>query len=494
MSFTLLSLVIIILLATVSIIEIYRGVKRGFMKSLVSLATVVVSALISIIVSPLITQLIVDGLSINLVSANGDLYKNLARSLNVVIRAVISMVASTFVFVVIFFLVRCALGIVSAIVWKKALGENKNGNRYGKENSTFLIKNDKKFGAIAGAVSALIITMVLTSPIMGTLNVVSDTLSAFTENKIKISGLDKETVESLKKYSSDLPGNVLYHCGGKLMYGSAASAVLYDERVYLLTEVDTLCDAVENFSVVYQLMRNPVDADNHKLKSIDAFCENVEDMKLLKGVLAIGLANASEAWLNDNSFLYIKLPPMNRLLDTVFDEIFVACSKTDRESVSANITTVLQLYKVVIESDILNVDKNDETALIDFLDNSDIVKRFDSIIEDNPYITGVSASSIAFSIVVDKIKSELYDEEKYSVLMDNMAEALNKVNSREYGSDEEKVEVLTSYAMKYIKDYGYEISEDVAKKTAEELLKSFGKPGVTTNDLRKLFDEVSGAK
>ena len=243
---------------------------------------------------------------------------------------------------------------------------------------------------------------------------------------------------------------------------------------------------------ISKVLQKPAEVKNSHLKRMESLCESIEQQKILKGVLAGGIANASEAWLNGESYLGIKKPMLNNIVAPAFDEVLEVCRQTKTSGANKNAVTLLKLYSVILRSDILLIDTGDFDAMMEAINSSGIINEIELILGENPNMRNISVSAIAMSIVADRIKNYDYDEINYSSLMDNIADAINTVNTTGYETNEEKVDALTSYAEKYLKDYGYDVPEDIAKATAEELIKAFGSSGITTEDVRALFEKYSG--
>jgi len=491
MSISILSVAFLALLLTVEIIEIYRGAKRGFFKSVISFSVVLASVLISITVSPIIAQWIAGFVKFNL--SLGNRFESIAKPVNVLLNSLFAMGISTVIFVLAFFLIRGIIALIVAAFMGKKLKAPKTRPEYGKQSETFIGRNNKTLGAVFGGITAFVITVVLTSPIMGTLKLADRAFDIVDNNKLTSElKIDKKIPRDVKVYSKDVLGNVFYHFGGKLMYHSTATAELYGEQVYIMSEIDTVDAIVTDFMYISKVLQKPAEVKNSHLKRMESLCESIEQQKILKGVLAGGIANASEAWLNGESYLGIKKPMLNNIVAPAFDEVLEVCRQTKTSGANKNAVTLLKLYSVILRSDILLIDTGDFDAMMEAINSSGIINEIELILGENPNMRNISVSAIAMSIVADRIKNYDYDEINYSSLMDNIADAINTVNTTGYETNEEKVDALTSYAEKYLKDYGYDVPEDIAKATAEELIKAFGSSGITTEDVRALFEKYSG--
>jgi hypothetical protein len=99
--------------------------------------------------------------------------------------------------------------------------------------------------------------------------------------------------------------------------------------------------------------------------------------------------------------------------------------------------------------------------------------------------------------IANTISIEAIGVENYNALMTNIASAIETVNSRGYGSNEEKVSVLTTYAQKYISEYSIDVPDAVAEAVAQELLDELNSSEsgeVTAQDISELISRYTTSK
>ena len=491
MTLSLLSVAILLVFVTVAGIEIYRCIAKGFRYALISLGTVVTSLIISLALSPLISEPISD-LIFNLFIGRASFYRSIERnfpSAETFLEAAICMVISSFLFVLVFFIFRLVVKLIVFLTCKNNVARNTAEPEYSEEKRSYFDRNNKFFSILVGSLSAVLVTMIITCPVMGTLDVV-DTAFDATQNAsgTVANKIGEENMSIVKGYSDDLVGNIFYQLGGKLIYRGAASADMYGKRVCLLTEVKTLDKVAKDFISIYEVIRNPKNATNEHVDVLYELCADIEQLEMCDGILADGLASASAAWMRDKPYLNINKPVMNALVEPAFNDVLRVCTYTNRDSVKQNLTTLLKMYAVILDSGIVYVNQSDLNAVIACVNRSNVIDRLNNILENNPYMSGISVSSVALSAVSQYLDKN-YDGQKYNELMNDIADAVNAVNSRGYGSLEEKAEVLSSYVKKHINDYGISIPETISMSTAEGLLKSLTGYGseVTSDDIREIF-------
>ncbi len=495
MTFSLFSIAILLIFFSVTATEVYRSIKKGFRMTLISLAIVVFSVIFSALVTYLISE-VISSLVSYLILNNLSVYRELVQDyswVNVFVEAIMGMVLGSLLFVAVFFAVRAITQFIVRIVCKSKIRRFADTPEYCKEENSYFDQNDKVLSVITGVIVSVVVTMVITSPIMGTLDVANKTLSIV--GNFKLSETDSVTESAneidLSVYANDFCGNVFYQLGGKLMYYSAASAEVYGERVHLISEADALVDVFDDLKYTYSAFVDPQNATDEQISRIYGLCDNVERLELFSGALGEYISSFATAWKNGDRVFGIAKPVTNDLIEPAFDEILSVCQNTDHHSAKANMITLLKLYAAVMDSDLFAVNMSNFNSLVEYVNESDIVGRLDAILKENPNMSGISVSSIAMAAVSKYIREFDYDSSKYNVLMEDIADAINKVNDRGYSSEEEKAKVLASYAREYIKEYGITLPDDMATSVAEEILKHLGGSTVTEEDVRRIFSKYA---
>lgn len=499
MSFSLFSVAVIFLFAVVLAIRVYIGMNRGFRKSLVSLGVVVTSAVFSVALTPLICILpaaliydVADMLLGRYVSGYRDTMATFP-SVPLFIERMLSLVMSVLLFLVVFYVIRAVLGFAAAVV-QKIMSRNRAGDsEYRIEKGSYFDRNSKWLGAITGAVSAVVITMMLLSPIMGTLDIAYRALDAAEQiNSKSIYYIGEKNAAAIKKYSKDLPGNVFYQCGGKMIFRGAASTYMYGDKISLLREVEIAQDTVAHSMKLYRALYDPKSDKNMRIACMDQICANVEKLQIGKGVVADAMRVGASAWQKNYLFYGIAKPEVNSVIDPMVDELLGVCAQADVESVKPITITLLKLATLSIDSNVLFLKEDDYEQAMGILKNGNILDRIDAILAENPYTSNISIHSVAMSAVADNLLSPGYDAEQFEELTNALAQAVNTVNRRGSSSVDEKVSALTSYTKKHIESYGIKVSSEMAQMVAKELVLKLGDSAeVTAQDVREIIENYA---
>lgn len=282
MSISLFSAVIILIFCIIAFFEIRRGRSMGFFRSLVSAGTLMLSAIAALALSTLLADGLFSGLlnpmasigllAVSLIGAaasfSGEMLTEdlqfLVQTLNgyisgtdvqfMALQNALASMISSFLFVFIFFLARGIFGRIANHILKKKLPSEQPVTNYSGSNHSFCERNSTLLGGIVGAVMAIFISMVIFSPIMGNLHVISacnDYLLQSDPQVITCLGFWDEDIVLLETYSKDLFGNLLYEFGGKYMFQLSAQSHLEDELFLLSAQPLALADGLSGLTAMF---------------------------------------------------------------------------------------------------------------------------------------------------------------------------------------------------------------------------------------------------
>jgi len=472
---------------TAAFFEISKGVKKGFIRSLISLGGIVFSALAATLVSPLTVEIIswIFNIKLNI----GSQYGNLESSVNSVVEFFIGLLLAPFAVLLIFFLIRGLFSLIVGGICKKKLKPESESVQYSADDRSYIKRNDKTLAIITRAVSAFVLSVIITSPVMGTLSTAERAIGIIEKaDKKNAQNIIPEGLDDVGTYSNDVVGNVFYQFGGKLFYNASSYGEYGGEKIYLYKELDVLEKTVEDFLYVQKAFQKPEEVTKKQISRLDELCTDIEQLKGVDQVLSDFISGMSSAWLNGESYFGIKKPIVGETVDNSFDDVLRACEITAAHSAKANAVTVIKIYAEILKSDIINLGSNDFETVLGCLNETGIIEKLNLILKENPYMNHISLSSMAVELVGERLKEYDYDAEKYEEFMTDMADAVNTVNGRGYGSSEERAKALSEYAMQYIEGYGIEISSNITDLIADELIRSFDGQFITSKDIAAKFE------
>lgn len=272
MSISLFSAAILFILVTTAAIEVHRGMERGIFQTLLRLGALLLGIFVSLIVSPYLANALVMGF-FNAISDLVILLENLETLLSSLVSSsgttislsglilalesidinadpviaqslgLLCALIST-VFSVILLPLLCGIfnGIIRLISRRMKIF-TATDPQYHLGAHSFLHRNTVLLGGLTGGVISLLICMMITAPIMGTLNVFVTAVDRLLEEHpqfISAIGIGEDGFEILRACSKDIPGNLLYQFGGKYMYMIAARGQIGENLVYLYSAPETV--------------------------------------------------------------------------------------------------------------------------------------------------------------------------------------------------------------------------------------------------------------
>ncbi len=497
MTFSLFSVAILIIFIVILVIEVYRGIQKGFRQAIISLGAALASVIASVMLSPLVSMLVVR-LVFRLVVSRIAVYRQLLNTFpaaDTFAQAVISAVISTVLFVVVFFVLRALIDLVVAILCRATQRSEEKDPGYRVEKNSYFDKNSKVLGGVTGSITAIVIAMVITSPIMGSFDVANRAVESIENmySKAVVNAIGEKNTKSIKTYSHDVVGNILYQFGGKLMYQSAASAYMYGNKVSLMHEIETVEKTVDDGMALYREMMDARSDPKTRIALLNQLCADVEQYRMCPGLAAEVIANGAGAWSRGEKFFGISKPTVNKLAQPAVDDALVSLAKTDIKSVKPNVITLIKIVSVMIDYDFIYLDTGDYDKVMEILSDGEFEDSLNALLQENPYLDEISVSSLAMTAVADRLLVDAYDAEKYGVLVNELADAVNSVHVKGYGSDDERAQALATHAAKHLEKYGVTINQTVAKMTAKELMNELplGEGAITPEQVCEIFERYA---
>lgn len=503
MSFSLLSIGLIVFFIAITAIEIYRYINRGLNQSLMAFGSNIISIILSIVFSPVISGTIVTVIFSTIVEKNPTYVSTVEQlpSIGSILIAACTALLNTLMSVIMFFVFRKLSRIIIHLACKTLIKKNNSDPGYAKEKESWYKKYEKVISGVIGGLSSFLMCMLTISPFMGTVETVVKVadvaeasspgiLSQYAIGNARISDL----IQDLDYVTNDAVGNTFYQLGGKQLYNASACADVNRKRIYLSKELDAVKLILSDCSSLSESIKNNEALGKEDIESLRALGDHIQDVELVHYVAADVLSKCSNAWLDDKIFMGLSKPHVHSVVDGAIDNVLTACAHTDEKSIKMNLNTLISLYALILESDITNIDTSNYSALVAFVDESGIIGKVNAILAANPYMSEINVSSIAMSAIADSISIEAIGVENYNVLMTNIASALEAVNSRGYGSNEEKIAVLTTQAQKLISEYDIEVPDSIAEAVAQELLNvlnSSESGEVTAQDISELISQYN---
>ncbi len=501
MSFSSISIAFAILFGFLTTVFIYRYSKKGLNSSLMSLGASVFGMILSLILSPLVSGAIAEvlfKLAFKTLSKSFKLINDMPATQEM-LSALIAALLNSFIFLIMFFVVRKLLKVLLAIICKVSLKKSADDVAFAKDKERLYKRYGKLFSGIIGGVTAFMVCTVISAPLLGSLNVVLklvDVVEAYDSryiNKYSINGVNvSEIVHELEDISNDAVIGTFYVCGGEQLYSIIFSASTNDGNADIMNELDALENAAGDLSAIVSSMNKNGKLTRQDAETLRSLANDVQELELTHYVVADMFSLCTDTWLKGGKFFGAPKPKLHSSVEQSFDSILRVCSETNKDSVKANVNTVMNVYAMVLESGFMESASMSYEEMIEFVDESGIIDDFNAELAANPNMSDIRVSSIAMSVIADTISIEQIGADKYNAIMSNISYAISNIKDRDYGSEEERVEVLSNAAKDYIKEHDIDVPDSMVRLLAQELIVKVDEKdldNITPQDVSELFAE-----
>ena len=504
--FQIIAIVIALLAALVVVGGIALGVAVGLKRSLAALIAIVFSAIDSVILTFLLISpssgivrwligLVADGVG----SFNAQIGEILAvEAVENAIAYYFSMITAPIFFLVVFILlavifVALFMLISSFIpVLKRKPGKKKRRkivvDEYGESVEVEVKYSRVKYcsgalyhlgGVLVGAVCGILVAALCLFPITGSLEIVEGAI-----DKVPSETLDKlgigETVDSLPvALQDDYNYMSLYdYVGCGIVYDLFTSTYVGNERVTLSNEMDVIGDVA--VSVL------GLDFDFSKLNEthVDAVGDIVDTLDrsaLLRETISGILAVSTE----EGGIINADIIGSNKILTPVIEELLNVASTSNKDTITADLTTIVEVLDILVESDIINNTNNYKLMLEKFGDG--VIARLLIAVNSNERMQPVADEITMLSIraLAAELGVPADSVERYDLLMNEIAYVLN--STKAYG-EADRLESVIDGLGDVFANYGINLEDVALEHVAEGLIADLGgKEVVSAGDVTEFF-------
>ena len=492
MSISLFSVALLLIIAPIAAIEIYRGITRGFFHSLISLATLIPCILISLLLAPVISQQLVSVLFTNVVQP-WWVYESYAKSipsLDIVVPALGQAIISLLLFCILFISIRPLARFVIFCQTVDSLMPKNDDPGYVKQKNSFCQRHSKSMGGIAGGISAIIISMVITCPIMGVLHMADSVITVAEDVEPQLwsmTTLTEKDVKTLKALPDDLVGNLLYELGGEPMFHAMAKTSVHSDTVYLHQELQSLEKVIRALVSSRDILLPYTTITPEHLQQLGLARDGLNELKLCHIVLADYVSSCADYWLDGEHYYYFYKPEVPTIAQPLFDRILEVISTSNHQSIQADLTTLINVYILLqTNNDLLQNHTNPDALLQDpYL--AQLMQSLENELSKNIRMQQVDTSSIGMHLLRNYLAAAHLSSVTYTDLTENLANAVNTVTSRGYGSSSEQITVLKSYVQKYFGQLGITLPDLLSDALTRQLLELSAQNDVTGDLVLKIL-------
>ena len=490
MSFTLLSVFILLLFGMIAFIEVRNGIKRGLRLSLISLGSSVLSLLLSFPVTLAVAEATA-GWLMELLKENED-YENLLAylpSVELVLPPILSMALCAVLFLAVFLTLLFAVKKIVFLICRKCAKRREDDPGYGEDSPECASRQSRAMGAACGMLAAIVLTVAVLSPLMGILEFADDALNIVKQIDTEIyESLGTGNAEMVHSFTEDPLGKLFYRGAGRAIFNGAASTVFAGKRVYLLEEVDTVSRMAEDMFAVYTMFFDPSQALPECAGSVRRLSENMLELEVFGRLLADALKQCGSAWEDNEPFMILYPPRMSIVIRPIFDEVISACANTNPSNAERNIKSICEVYALTVESGILAADQKDISSLFALLEEQGTLLKIDAVLTENPDMKHIHTGVVAMQLLAVRADADLDGEQK-ETLASELAQAIVRARASSGGNDDEAAVLLAEILRESVIGENVQISAELASAVAEQLLRDLTGTDVTAEEVANLLDE-----
>lgn len=454
------------LMLLIVIINVLKGLVRGFKKSLGSLAAIIASVLVSAIVTFIVCNpnsgaiaWVEEGLK-GLISMDslGDIFA--VDAIEVALTYYIAMLLAPIFFMLCYILLSLIFGIVFGIVFKRLP----------------FLKSPKKVlhrlgGVGIGLVCGILVCLIAFAPFVGIFSMANNAILAL-DNKGEI----KESLGG-----GDMNLSAFEATGFLLVYDALSNANLEGERIYLRSEVDTLLGLVGSLGA---MGGDLTQMDENQIASLRSLVASIDSSPILRNTVAGIFSTAAEKWTNGEEFLGMAGFDGGELMSDLLNEMLVVLKTTNKDCVTDDLNTMVDIFEVIVVSGIAGdadaqemLKKLGDGVIADLLVATNKNSRMSPVADE---ITKLSLKALTSAL-----GSPADADARYNALMDDIADALNDSYAH---SEEERFAAVRENLEKDFDHYGVEIEGLALDHVVEGIIYDLGAaPMVAGEDVKEFF-------
>ncbi len=505
MSFTLFSVILLAVVGAVMFIEIVRGLKRGFVRTAMGTVAVVLSALgaaaLAIGLSDIPIAYLMKGFrNITLI----ETYIGILPHLEDVLSAVVDALLTPLLFLPLFLLLRLPIQALLSLpvrahrhgkadalghTHKRAIRDTVFSPSYAGQTAPWHRRHDRLLGGVTGGLCGFLVALLLLSPLTGTLAVAGTLYSGVQDMGLNLRrlGLDNAEVALYEDYLTDGTVAVLNVAGGALAYDAVAVSEADGDTIRLRHEVEVCMGVVLDFYSILKVIGHMEKATPEQRATLEQLGARIDTSVTARLLAADFINGAADNWLEGKRFLSVSRPSCGELIDPVMDKVLLVCRESDADCVGRDITTILNIYLIVVDSGLLNSpDKEDMMAA---LEEGGVLDSIYRELKRNPCMAHLAdeLTGTALRIMASAIDWQNFSSSVYENLMGDLTEVVNEVLDMSEATFEEQVSALTEHTIRCAEQYGVSLPVSMAEMAATAMVQQLGDVGELTPEKLEAF-------
>ena len=452
-------LALVAVTALIVLINLIKGLIRGFKKTVGSLIAIVASAIVAFIVTAIICKpsssmmvFLMDQLSSLLGKDISDILFGI-EAVGEVLYYYVAMIIAPFVFLVIYILLSIIFAIIAGIVVRIMLRKKKPKGALHRLG-----------GLGVGLVCGILVSAILLMPIVGLLGVATEVGAQADPDLLG----DEEIVDLLESLSEDQALAIYYKASGWL-FDSLTSTSFEGERVSLKSELVAILGMVANFSALSS--GNLGDAE---VAALNAAVDGIDGSPLVKHAAAGLISEMAGSWAAGESFLGIEMIDAGELLNPVINSVIGVLATTNKEYVIADLHTLTGILGIIVSHGLM--DATESSDMLETLGKGGVITELMREANKNPRMSVISDSIAQLSVraIGSTIGIPQDRAERYNSLMDEVADILN---DSAYMSYDDRYTYVDEHLIDALDKYGVDVNDESVLSITEGVLTDLGSAG-----------------
>lgn len=474
------STIMIVALAVFALIYILRGVHRGWVKALMTTGNITLSAFLACFLSRDLTTIARDyvyPLFLWVMSLFGiSLEETLAEFEEIIelLPLFAGVIMTPFIFLVIFGIFHAIIGFILLFVYKP------KKKTVDEEGETVKIKRfipwwSRTIGGVIGVVNGALLLFVILVPVVGYVNLVNNVADVYFE-EVDTAALQRGDDDlnaviyyAKQDYVEPITKNwfvkASYGTLGRPMFNYMTTTAYHDGQFGLETEATTAIrlvrDSIEFVSSDFSQM-NQDGVDN-----LHGIVETLGESTLMPELMASMISNMCDNWANGKALLGMERPSLGELLDPTFDVLLDILVTVDRETLIADLDTLVDILDLLVKSEIFE-NLGDSNKVMDILSkNPDLISNLMGTFEANEHLAPMSAEIKRLCV---RAVTQSLDMEN-AELTGKLTESINAFKDQ----PEQLSQELSGIVQDYLDDQNIEatVSPEMTDEVAEAISKEF---------------------
>ncbi len=366
-------------------------------------------------------------------------------------------------------------------------------------------KNEKGrplLAALFGTVQGLLVAAVLLTSVLGYVTLADDAITAYAESGGEITreeaSYDLATLR--EEQLAPVRENTTLRVVGQLtapLFEKLSSAKIGEKDVSLSTELPVLLKTYGELSVLSG--KEPADFGDAEAQALRALSDLLEESEFIPAVTAELLSAVTGKWVAGEAFLGMEKPSVEGELDPLFTEMLNVFSTSTAESIKTDLDTVVELFVLMIDYDVLKTAEGEEVfdkvTALNTATGKTFVKAAAELLDTNPHFAALRTAvmDLGARMVISQLGTAAEIRESCEPMV---SELVTILKDTEGDTNEEKIAAITPTLREELAESGITVPDEVVDEASRYLLDKLESEGkdlgeLTNEDIFAILDSLA---